>query len=103
LLAADYHWPEDSPFVRIPKAVVPQLEVRHPIAPPGVLKQETRELLGLTPAEREQAEQALQQYFAAMDSLMDSNRYETNRTTLATIPANALSSQVLACPRWVRK
>jgi len=98
LLAADYHWPEDSPFVRIPKAVVPQLEVLRPVTQPGLIKQEARELLGLTPQEREQAEQALQNYFAAMGNFMEARRYETNRATLASIPANPLASQVYGLP-----
>ena len=25
LTAADYHWPDDSPFVRIPKSALPEL------------------------------------------------------------------------------
>jgi RNA polymerase sigma factor (sigma-70 family) len=98
LLAADYQWPEDSPFVRIPKPMLPQLQVHQPISQPGVIKQETRELLGLTPVEREQAEAALHNHFATMDNLMESNRYETNRTTLANLPKDALAGQVWGLP-----
>jgi len=98
LLASDYRWPDDSPFVRIPKKILPQLQVRQPITSPGVIRQEARELLGLTPGEREQAETALQKNFTAMDSLMESNRYETNRATLANIPKNALAGQVWGLP-----
>ena len=98
LLAADYHWPDDSPFVRIPKAVVAQLEVLRPVTQPGVIKQEARELLGLTPQERETAEAALQKYFADMDKLMESNRYETNSAKVASVPANVLASQVFGLP-----
>jgi RNA polymerase sigma factor (sigma-70 family) len=89
LLAADYQWPEDLPFVRIPKAILPQMDVYHPITPPGVLRSEACELLGMTPAEREQAEASLTRHFAAMDDLMAANRYETNRTRYAHIPSDA--------------
>lgn len=98
LLAADYRWPEDSPFVRIPKKVLPQLNVRHPVEQPGLIKQEARELLGLTPQERELAEAALQKYFTALDSLMESSRYETNRAKLSYIPKAVLASQVFGLP-----
>jgi RNA polymerase sigma factor (sigma-70 family) len=98
LLASDYQWPEDSPFVRIPKQMLPQLEVHQPIKPPGVIKQEARELLGLTPPEREQAEAALHKHFAALDALMESNRYETNRAKLASLPKDALAGQVWGLP-----
>ncbi len=98
LLAADYEWPEDSAFVRIPKKMLPQLEVRHPITQPGLIKQEARELMGLTPTEREQAEAALHNHFDAMDSLMESNRFATNRATLANLPKDALAGQVWGLP-----
>jgi RNA polymerase sigma factor (sigma-70 family) len=98
LLAADYPWPEDLPFVRIPKTILPQLQVRRPVTPPGTIKQEARELLGLTPNEREQAEAALHHHFAAMDSLMEMNRFETNRTKLVSLPKDSLAGQVWGLP-----
>ncbi|HEY4416265.1 MAG TPA: sigma-70 family RNA polymerase sigma factor [Verrucomicrobiae bacterium] len=98
LLSADYHWPDDSAFIRIPKSVLPQLEVHEPITQPGVIKQAARELLGLSPTEREQAEAALQKYFSAMDNLASANSYETNRGTYVHVPADALASQVFGLP-----
>ncbi len=94
LLASDYQWPDDLPFVRIPKAIVPQLRVRHPIREPGLIKQEACELLGLSPAGREQMEAALQKHFAAMDNLMEQHLYETNRLDHTPPSAGALASQV---------
>src|SRR5262249_54572537 len=41
LTAEDYHWPEDSPFVRIPKSVAKLLGTDHAVHPPGVLTQAT--------------------------------------------------------------
>ncbi|MDR3456148.1 MAG: sigma-70 family RNA polymerase sigma factor [Verrucomicrobiae bacterium] len=98
LLAADYQWPDDLPFVRIPKSILPQLQVRQPVMQPGIIKQEARELLGLSPAEREQMEAALQKHLATVDSLMDAGRYETNRARLTQIPAAALASKVFTVP-----
>jgi RNA polymerase sigma factor (sigma-70 family) len=98
LLAADYQWPEDSPFVRIPKQLLPQLQVHQPITQPGVIIPEARELLGLTPTEREQAEAALHNHFSAMDFLMESNRYETNRAKFANLPKDTLARQVWGLP-----
>ena len=102
LTAEDYHWPEDSPFVRIPKSVVRQLDSPHPVRPPGVLTQAARELLGLTPQEREQVEAALQSHFAAMDKLADGSIYETNALAAYAsrfgIPSPAIASQVWTIP-----
>jgi len=98
LLAADYQWPDDLPFIRIPKSIVPQLAVRQPVAWPGTVRQEARELLGLSPAEREQMEAALQKHMATMDDLMNSDRFETNRTSRTHIPPDALASQVFGLP-----
>ncbi len=98
LLAADYQWPEDSLFVRIPKRMAPQLQVHQPISQPGVIKQEARELLGLTPGEREQAETALHDHITALDRLIESNLYETNRLQYSTQPANTLAIKVFGVP-----
>ncbi len=98
LLAADYQWPEDSPFVRIPKKMLGQLDVHHPVTQPGVIKQEARELLGLTPKEREKAEAALQKHFAAMDNLMETKTYETNSSIFAVRRKDVLASKVFALP-----
>ncbi|TAL03468.1 MAG: sigma-70 family RNA polymerase sigma factor [Verrucomicrobia bacterium] len=98
LLAADYHWPDDSPFVRIPKSMLRQLTVHSPVSQPGVIKQEARELLGLTPQEREQVEAALRNHFTTMDELMSARLYETNRAELVYIPQTALASEVWGVP-----
>jgi len=62
LMAADYRWSDDSAFVRIPKSVLPelnQLAERRPFSPPGVVNPYERELLGLTPAQRQALEDTL--------------------------------------------
>ncbi|HEU0038250.1 MAG TPA: sigma-70 family RNA polymerase sigma factor [Verrucomicrobiae bacterium] len=98
LFAADYHWPKDSPFVRIPKKILPRLQVYHRVSPPGTIKREARELLGLSPEEREQAENALHRHFATMDDLMAAARYESNKAAHINIPESVVASQVWGVP-----
>ncbi len=98
LLAVDYRWPEDSPFVRVHKSVLPQLNVRLPVLEPGVIKPEARELLGLSPQEREQAEAALQKYLTQTDELLASKMFRTNRSEYARVPKGALASQIFVIP-----
>jgi hypothetical protein len=61
-MAADYRWSDDSAFARIPKSVLPelnQLAKPTPFSPPGVVNPYERELLGLTPAQRQALEETL--------------------------------------------
>ena len=61
--AADYGWSDESPFVRIPKAILPELSALikvPPFSPPGVVNPYARELLGLTREERQEIEEMLQ-------------------------------------------
>ncbi|MCX6927823.1 MAG: sigma-70 family RNA polymerase sigma factor [Verrucomicrobia bacterium] len=63
LLAADYRWDDDSAFVRIPKALLPDLSDlvdNSPFSPPGVVKPYACELLCLTRAEHRTLEGTLQ-------------------------------------------
>jgi len=104
MLAADnYRWPDDSPLVRIPKKVVKELNVWRPIAPPGVVRPEERELLGLTPVERQRLEAGLQSHFAAVDQLIETQIYETNQmphfgNSWFSVPGNATASRIWAVP-----
>lgn len=98
LLASDYQWTDDNPFVRIPKKHLRELSVHQPIVIPGVIKQEAREILGLSPAEREQTEAALQKHIATIENLMEAQRIATNRTQYAWLPKDAVASQVWQLP-----
>jgi RNA polymerase sigma factor (sigma-70 family) len=63
ITAADYQWEDDSAFVRIPKSVLPELNElakSRPFSPPGVVNPYARELMSLTPAERQTMEDILQ-------------------------------------------
>jgi RNA polymerase sigma factor (sigma-70 family) len=98
LLAADFRWTDDSPFVRIPKSLLKDLSVDKPISRPGVLSQAAREVLGLTPSEREGIENALHKHFGQMEGLMQSHLYETNSANRLPIPSSALASKILVVP-----
>jgi len=98
LLAAEFHWSDDCPFVRIPKSVLRELNVHPLISAPGLISQPTSELLGLAPDERAQLENALQHHFAAMDELVESHVYETNQTQHPLVPDSALDSKIFVVP-----
>lgn len=98
MTAAEYRWPDDSPFVRIPKSALTQIDGGEPLRLPGVITPTARELLGLTRAERESAEGALQDYFSNLDRLIDARLYETNRPLHATIPTSAVASKIIVVP-----
>jgi RNA polymerase sigma factor (sigma-70 family) len=105
LTADNYRWPADSPFVRIPKSVLKQIDVRQPIAPPGVVRSEARELLGLAPEERQQFEAALEKHFGTVDSLTETVMVQTNAAgkvqvanTSFNIPSGVLASQAWLVP-----
>lgn len=98
LLAADFRWSDDCPFVRIPKSVLPELDVHPLVSRPGVISQPASELLGLTPEEREQVENTLQQHFVAMDKLVESHVYETNQSQRLRVPDSALDSKIFVVP-----
>lgn len=98
LLAADFRWSDDCPFVRIPKSVLPELNVHPLVSRPGVISQAASELFGLTPEEHEQLESALQQHLAVMDKLVESHVYETNQSQCLRVPDSALESKIFVVP-----
>jgi len=91
LLAADYRWDDNSLFVRIPKSVLPELCERSnpdPFSPPGVVESYARELMGLTYAERQAVETALQRHFASLEEQLAAGIRETNKPLSGRIVAN---------------
>jgi RNA polymerase sigma factor (sigma-70 family) len=116
LTASDYRWPADSPFVRIPKSVLPDLDTHKMVvenhginegygwssrvmfSPPGDVAVEARELLGLTPEERARMEAALNLYISSSDASMGASVYETNQARHLDIPADAVASDVWVIP-----
>lgn len=103
LLGDDYRWPADSPFVRIPKSVLKDIQVRNPLIRPGGLGQAERELLGMTPDERRQMEQALNKYLASQNKLIETGISDlpvadTNTNTGLRIPRDAIARQIWSVP-----
>ncbi|MGA2544609.1 MAG: sigma-70 family RNA polymerase sigma factor [Verrucomicrobiota bacterium] len=114
LTAADYRWSDDSPFVRIPKSVLPELSKLsgpEPFSPPGVVAPYARELMGMTPAECQAVEELLHRHFADREGKIEAGIYETNkplsggvvasRVFLYSVPddhdeAKQLADQILA-------
>ncbi len=78
LTAADYRWPEDLDFVRIPKSAVKDLHPILAVDVAGKIKDWGAELLGLTPEEKQRAEAALQAHAQALSQLAANRAYETN-------------------------
>ncbi|MBI2948188.1 MAG: sigma-70 family RNA polymerase sigma factor [Verrucomicrobia bacterium] len=94
----DYRWPEDLPFVRVPKSALGSMEVSLPVAPPGIVKPATCDMLGLTPEERQKIEGGLATYFVAIEERIQTTLYETNRPARGRIPDDALASQAFVVP-----
>ena len=78
LTAADYHWPTDLEFVRIPKSAVKELNPLHAVTVTSKIEDGGGELLGLTPEEKQRAEEALRGYSQAVSQLAATRAYETN-------------------------
>ena len=78
LTAADYHWPNDLDFVRIPKSAVKELNPLRAVNVSGDIQDWGAELLGLTPEEKQRTEAALRAYSQAFSQLAVSRAYETN-------------------------
>jgi RNA polymerase sigma factor (sigma-70 family) len=91
LLAADYRWDDNSPFVRVPKAVLPEmskLSQAEPFSPRGIVEPYARELMGLTPAERVAVESILQRHFANVEEALAAGIQETNKPLSGRVIAN---------------
>lgn len=101
LTAESYQWPDDSPFVRIPRSLLPDVWANNhgniPLALTGVIKPYARELMALTRSERQSLEQTLQPHFEVFEARR-AGIYETNRPSGYPIPATALASKVIVFP-----
>ena len=86
LTAADYHWPKDLDFVRIPKSAVKELNPILAVDVAGKIKDWGAELLGLTPEEKQRAEAVLQAHAQALSQLAANRAYETNSLAASLAP-----------------
>ncbi len=95
LVAAAYRWPDDSPFVRISKSAaleLAKLSDADPFHPPGVILPSARELMGMTPSERQSVEETLHRHFADVEERLAAGIQETNQP---------LSGRVVASVKFV--
>jgi hypothetical protein len=82
LTDANYHWPDDLPYVRVSKQTVKNLNqlVAWPgtFSPSGRITEQAQELFAITGQEKAPAEQALADYWHGVEDLMTASAYETN-------------------------
>jgi RNA polymerase sigma factor (sigma-70 family) len=91
LVAAAYRWPDDSPFVRISKPVALELTTRSdtdPFHPPGDILPCARELMGMTPSERQSVEDVLHRHIADVEELLAAGIQETNQPLSGRVVAS---------------
>jgi RNA polymerase sigma factor (sigma-70 family) len=82
LTDAHYRWPDDLPYVRVPKKAVKSLNLLDAwpgtITARGTLTDPALEMCGITAQEKAPVEQALANYWRGVQELMAANAYETN-------------------------
>ncbi|HWQ92034.1 MAG TPA: hypothetical protein VN673_10210, partial [Clostridia bacterium] len=91
LAAEDYLWPDDLPFVRIPKAALPSISMKGGPDTPARLESKIDQLLDLSPSEQQAVDQIFSDYFDGIDQLLANNLYETNQATGVKLPTGAES------------
>ena len=98
LSSADYRWPSDLPFVRLPKWATTNLDSRiHVFGSTGSLSTWAEELLNLGPDQKQAVESNLAQYLQDLDRLADSQAYETN-TTFQVYSPKGFTTKAIAVP-----
>jgi len=78
LTDANYRWPDDLPYVRIPKSIVRELDLQHLFGLSGAISERGLEFLAITPEEKIATERALENYGRGAENLMAARAYETN-------------------------
>lgn len=92
LLAADnYRWPNDLPFVRVPKSALASINVGAGPNTPDKLATKIDQFLDLSAQEHEVTAQIFTNYFAELDRLVEAGFYETNRSSIISLPPGAES------------
>jgi RNA polymerase sigma factor (sigma-70 family) len=99
LLAADnYRWPDDLPFVRVPKSALAVINVGGGPNTPDKLATKIGQFLDLSAQEREVTAQIFTNYFAELNRLIETSLYETNRSSSISLPPGAESKVFVLLP-----
>ncbi|MEY2429142.1 MAG: hypothetical protein QOJ40_2027 [Verrucomicrobiota bacterium] len=99
LLTADnYRWPDDLPFVRVPKLALSSVTMATGPNTPAKLESKVNYLLDLSPPEREAASQVFSNYFAGIDRLLEASLYETNQALSQKLPPGSESKVFVLQP-----
>lgn len=98
LTSENYRWPDDLPFVRVPKSALASIVVAGGPNTPERLSTKVKQFLDLSPSERENARQIFSNYFSEIDRLMETSLYETNRAMSFSLPAEAESKVFVLLP-----
>ena len=91
LVADDYRWPDDVPFVRIPKSALSSISMGGGPTTPSKLESKVNRFLDMSPQERAAAAQIFSNYFAGIDDLLETSLYETNQALSFKLPPGAES------------
>lgn len=99
LTAENYRWPNDLPFVRIPKSALSSISmVGGGPTTPTKLESKVNHFLDLSPQEREATAQIFSNYFAGIDHLLETSLYETNQALSFKLPPGAESKVFVLQP-----
>jgi len=87
LTGARDQWPDDLPYVRVPKSEIRSLDLLHKRGTfngHGILDDTAQEMLGITAAEKTPTEEALSTYWRTVAAMSENTAYQTNITTDAS-------------------
>lgn len=98
LAEEDNRWPDDLPFARIPKSLLGQVDPFSRYLENGAVTPHMAELLALTPAERQAAEEKLTSFLGAISRLTASRAYETNTPVAPGMPSDATRTKTFFIP-----
>jgi hypothetical protein len=94
----NYRWPDDLPYIRVPKAQVKKLDLMSKFGRSGELSQAALEFYAITPTEKQAAEKSLGDYWRGTLDLMNAKAYETNVASSSTLNSGRLVKTVFVPP-----
>jgi len=99
LLTTDnYRWPDDLPFVRVPRAALASIKVGSGPNSPEKLATKIDQFLDLPPQHREVVGQIFTNYFSGISQFLETSLYETNQSLSLRLPPEAESKVFVLLP-----